>query len=235
MNALSQPAQVLVDPVTAVPRAVTERRWLIPLLALIATVIFANVSLAIRYDASGPVLAEMQASGKAQSVSEADLTEKVQTAERIKLISGVAVGLFGVPLMTLLLATLVKLLSWLLGQKARFLDLFAAVSVALLPIALFNLIIGLCALWQFELDPEHAKLLVPSHLGFLFKHASPKVARALSGLDFFGLWSAALLGLGIAAAAQMRRSRGLIFGFVLYAAYVAIVLVGLPGLGGGHP
>jgi len=62
---------------------------------------------------------------------------------------------------------------------------------------------------------------------------SPVAARAASSLDFFALWSAALLGLGFSAASGLSRPRGLLVGLALYALYAGVFLVGLPGMGGG--
>ena len=65
-------------------------------------------------------------------------------------------------------------------------------------------------------------------------HAEVMALR--EAVDFFKLWTVGLLGLGFAAVTGMRRGWALLVVFVLYAMYVGVFMIGLPGMtaGGGR-
>jgi hypothetical protein len=77
--------------------------------------------------------------------------------------------------------------------------------------------------------------LLPSNLAAVWPSLSlsPGAMRVASMVDFFGLWSAALLGLGFSAATGLSRRRGLVVGLVLYALYAGVFVIGIPGIRGG--
>lgn len=232
-SSLALPARVVVDPVDAVPKAVAARRWVWPLLLLCLTSAFAGVSFALRFDAQSAVVGRLQMTGELASITDHDLAEKIVQAQHLAIVSGVAKGVFVMPLIVLLLAAAVKFASWLIGRKTKFAQLFTAVAVAMIPIAVANVVFGVCALAQFSIPLDHVKGLVPSSLAALVHGHGPKLGRLLTGVDFFNLWSVLLLGLGYAEASGMKKSRALIFALVLYVCFVGVFLVGLPAMGGG--
>ena len=235
MHALRQSFRVLVDPVDALPVALEARRWLWPMLFLVATVAFASAGFALRWNAGPGVLQGLEESGKLATMANAEVAEAVTTAERVKLISGLAFAAFVVPVILLAVAGALKFVLWLLGRKARYSAVFTVLTLALLPVAVFHLVLGVCELWQLTLTPEQVATLVPSNLSVLLHPASRKLGRLLLAVDFFGLWSAGLLGLGLAALTGMPRVRALVLGLSFYLTYVAVFVLGIPGLMGGHP
>lgn len=234
MSTLVQTVQILWNPVDAVPQAVARRRWVWPLVLLMFAGGFATVALTLRWDPASSVLADLASSGKLQNTSEADLTEAVTTAGRVQLIKGLAFALLGIPMLVLVGAATVKFVTWLLGRKALFAGIFSALCVALSPLVVAKLLLALLTLWQLDVTPEKAQALMPSNLALVFKPHSHKLSTVLATVDFFGLWSAALLGLGLSEVMQMSRGRALLFALALYVAYAALVVVGLPGMSGGH-
>jgi len=108
----------------------------------------------------------------------------------------------------------------------------------MLPIAIQRALWGLVALWQLGITEERAPHLLPSSVG-AWVHTGPKLARFLDSLDLFQFLAALLIGLGFAAATGMRRRSGVWVGLGLFAAFVGVFGIGLPGLmatgGGGHP
>src|SRR5205807_700879 len=110
-----------------------------------------------------------------------------------------------------------------------FVHAFTAAAIAFLPISLSHLLFGIVALKQSVVVVAQASTLLPSSLAAWLPGASEKAAGLLSALDFFKLWSAALLGLGIAAGTKMRRAAALGCGFFLYAV-VAALAAAAPGL-----
>ena len=237
--ALLQPLHSFVSPIASVPRAVAARRWPVPLLLLMASVAFAGVGFALRWDAAPSVVHELSegkpTEAKPTEPREQEVVEGTVRAQRMALVGAVATGLFAVPLAVLALAGLLKWASWLMGGQATYKGLFAALCIGLLPLALGHLILGVCELWQLGLTPERVAHLVPSNLGVLLHPHSAKLFRALASVDLFRLWSAGLLGLGISEAARLSRLRAMGLAFGAHAVYAAVVLVALPGLMGAHP
>jgi hypothetical protein len=234
MTSLVQPVRVFVDPFEGTRAAVEARRWVWPLLILALCVSASGTLFSLRWDAAPDVIRELQSTGGLAGVSEADLTEKIQVASRKALVGGIAKGVFLMPLTALLLACVLWVVGWLFDRPAPFERLLSAAALALLPIALYHLIFTLCAAAQHSLTASRALSLVPSHLGAVLDGLSPKMQRVASAVDFFNLWSAGLLGLGFSAATGMSRGRGLLLGLALYAMFAGVVMIGLPGMGGGQ-
>lgn len=225
--------RALVNPVDGVGPQVEGRRWVWPLLLLSAAVSLSGASVALKWDGTAEVLKGLGA-GELSRMSERELLDQVQTRERTRLVGAVAAGIFLMPLSVLGAAVSLKLGGWLLGAKATFAGCFTAAAVAMLPVAVFHLILAAAAFRQVALVDSQLGTLVPSSLSALFPQVGPRVARCLSALDFFNLWSAVLLGIGYSAASGMRRGRAVLFGLVLYLAWAGAFLIGLPGLGGGR-
>lgn len=227
--------QTLLDPVAGVPKAVEGRHWVLPLAVLCVAVAFSGLAFAYRLDPSAAVISKMELSGELAKASERELGEEIQQAQRIALVGGVAKGVFVMPLVVLLVAVALKLCAWLIGKKLLFAHAFTGAAVAFLPIAVFHLLYGLVALKQPVVSAGMAPQLLPSSLAVLAP-AGKLAAKVLGQLDFFNLWAAALLGLGLSAGTKLRAWRGVGLGLFLYVMLSAVQL-GLPGLmgGGGGP
>ncbi|NTX02183.1 YIP1 family protein [Myxococcus sp. CA040A] len=237
MTSLVQPVRVFIDPVEGTPAAVEARRWVWPLLILALCVSASGTLFSLRWDATPDVIRELQASGEMATISEADLTDKIQTTTRKALVGGIAKGVFVMPMVALLLAAILWVVSWLFDRPAHFEQLMSVAALALLPIALYHAVLTLCIAAQHTLSVARVAQLVPSHLGAFLGTLSPKMARVASTVDFFNLWSTGLLGLGFAAATGMPRGRALLLALVLYVMFAGVLMVGLPGAemaGGGR-
>jgi hypothetical protein len=234
LSGLAVPARALVNPVDGVPPAVSEGRWAPPLALAAGAAALAGAVFALRWDVEPAVVARLAQAGELAKVTEQELLEQVQVAGRTRLVGGVAAGLALVPLKALGMAAVLGFTGWLLGVKGAFQRLLAAVSVGLLPVALGQVLFALCALRQGGLSEAQAAVLLPSHLGAFFPQAPQKLAGALAAVDFFNLWSVALVGLGFATATGMRRGRAVLLAAALYALYVGVFVLGLPGMAGGR-
>jgi len=226
----------LTDPGTGVATAVQERRILWPLLALMAATSFSGAAFALRWDPAPGILQKLEMSGQLKGMPEAELTEQIITAGRLKLVTGIASGVFVTPLVVLGIAIGLALIAWLLGKKAPFPALFSASAVGMLPVALQRALWGVVALWQLGITEERAKHLLPSSVGAWVHAGGPKMAGLLDALDLFTFSAAILIGIGFAAATGMRRRSGIWVGLLLFLIHVGVFGVGLPGLaaGGGH-
>jgi hypothetical protein len=236
MTALTLPRS-LTDPLEGVPAAVQTRRFLWPLLLLMAASAFAGAAFALRWDPTPSILRQLEGAGQLKGMPEAELTEQITTAGRLKLLTGIAGGVFGSPLVVLGIAVVLALVGWLLGRKTPFVALFTVAAVGMLPVALERTLWGTVAFWQLSLTEERAKHLLPGSVGAFVHGAGPKLMRLLDSLDFFHLWAAMLIGIGFAAATGLSRRTGLWLGLLLFVLFVAAFGVGIPGLmaGSGPP
>lgn len=230
MQALSVPLMTLLDPVGAIPRAVEARRWVLPTLLVSVLTAGAGAVIALRLDTSRVVIPKLAMSGELMKVSEREVGEAIEQAQRVALVSGIAKGLLLMPLLVLLLAVVLKVAVWLIGRKALFADLMTVAALTMLPVAVFHGI-ELVAAWKLDLiTPRVAETLVPSSLSFFIQQAPPGLSRLYKALDFVNVWAAVIMGLGIAAASKWTPARGALFGLLLYALFAAAFIVALPGL-----
>ncbi len=229
MVSVVQPARAMIDPLEGLGTAVESRQWVWPLIALALCVSFSKASFALRWDATAQVTQQLQMQGELPNTTEQDLAQQIVTAERIRLVSGVAQGAFVMPVLVLFLAVILKGAGWMFGTPAKFAKCFSVAAIAMLPIALYHLIFGISALRQPGVLEMQAQTLVPSSLAVAFPKVRPAIQGLLSALDFFNLWSVAMLGFGFAAASGMRRQRALLMNLGLYAMYVGL-RIGLPGI-----
>ncbi len=233
MVSVLQPARAIFDPFDGPSTAVEARRWVWPLLFLVTAVSLSGAAFALRWNAAPTVTQQLQMSGELQNTSEQDLAQQIMTAKRVRLVAGVAQGAFAMPLVVLLFAVVLKLAGWLFGTPASFEKCFSAAALAMLPIALFHLILGASMLRQPALTEAQLAQLVPSNLLAVAPRAPVAMQRLFAAVDFFKLWTAGLLGLGFAAASGMRRARAVLLGFTLYAMYVGVFAIGIAGMRGG--
>src|SRR5438270_8255290 len=117
---LAAPARALADPIDGAPAAVESRRWFWAVAALALAVSASGAATALRWDATPQVVADLTESGDLAKSSEREIGEKVQTAERVRLVVGVAKGVFAMPLLVLAIAIALKISGWLFGTKAPF-------------------------------------------------------------------------------------------------------------------
>jgi hypothetical protein len=227
--------KVLTNPAEGIPVAIEGRRALWPVVLLTLATAFSGAAFAVRWNAAPSIIKELEMSGQLKGMPEADLADKIQQAERLKLVTGIAGGVVMPALTVLGIAVVLALLAWLLGKKGSFSSFFTAAAVGLLPIALSRFLYGLVALVQSSVSEERAATLLPSSLAAIFHAHSPKVMRLLTSIDFFSLWAALLVGVGFAAVVGMRRRQGLWVGGALFLAQLCVFGLGLPALvpGGG--
>jgi hypothetical protein len=231
-----QPARALVDPLDGVALAVENKRFGWPLGAMMFAGCVASLAYFARWDSASAIIGQLTMTGELARTTEAEIAEKILTASRVALIAGMAKSVFVTPLLVLVVAVVLKIAGWLCSTRAVFARCFTAAAIAALPLALYQLILTVCTLHQASVTEEQMKMLVPSSLASLARALPPKLANAASVVDFFKLWSAWLLGLGFSAASGMRRGRAVLLGFVLYAMYAGVFVIGLYGLfGGGGP
>lgn len=239
MEAITLPLRTLLDPVGAVPRVVSSRRWVVPLFLVMILTALAGGVVASRIDASRVVIPKMQMSGELAKASEREVSEAIEQAERVMLVGSIAKGVLLMPLLVLLLAVALKIAAWLVGRSALFVELFTVAALTMLPVALFHFIELIAALRVDVLTPTAAMTLVPSSVQQLVTGAGPGLTRVYGAIDVVNVWASLLMGLGFAAASKWSPWKGALFGLFLYVLFAAAFMVGLPGLapppGAGGP
>ncbi len=235
MQALTLPFKSLVDPVDAVPRAVQGRRWVVPLLLLMASSSVAGAIVAQRVDVQPRVVAGLRESGELEKKSEREISEAVEQAQRLALVTGVAGGLLAVPLVTLLGALALRFWAWLFGLKTSFGALFSAMATAQLPFVVLRVLTAVVAFKQQVIVEKRVSSLLMTSLSQWLSVEGVHAKRLLTAVDFFNLWSVGLLGLGLSAAASLTKTKGLAMAVFLYLLFAALMFVALPGLNVGGP
>ncbi len=230
MDFVLLPLRALVDPLVAVPRAVARRHWVVAVLLLAVLTAAAGATVGARLDTARLVIPKLQGSGELLKVSEREVSEKIEEAQRVAIVAGVAKGLLAMPLGVLLLAVALKVTAWLVGRKALFVELFTAAALAMLPVALFHGLEVLAALRLDLITPAMAEALVPSSLTAVLEPPGPRLARVYGAVDLVNVWAALVLGLGFSAASKWHPGKGAALGLFLYVLFAAAVFVGLPGL-----
>ncbi len=235
MTALTLP-RTLTDPGEGVAAAVQGRRILWPLLALMAATAFAGAAFALRWDPAPGILQKLEMSGQLKGMPEAELVEQITTAGRLKLVTGIASGVFLTPLVVLGIAVVLALVAWLLGKKAPFPALFSASAVGMLPVAFGRALWGLvalCAARSHRGAGAAPLALVARGVGprrWTDADPAPRLARSLPAPG-----RRCSSGVGFAAATGMRRRSGLWVGLALFLAFVGVFGVGIPGMMSGGP
>lgn len=221
--------RALVDPMEGVGLAVAARRWGAALFLVCACTALSQAAVAIRLDTGREVIPQIAAAGELTKVSEREIAEKVEQAQRVAMVGGVAKGLFLVPLLVLLLAVALKIALWLVGKKGTFAACFTTAAIAWLPMAVFHAVVGASALNQPSVAPAKKGELVVTSLDALLglQGLSARVGKAF---DFFNLWTVLLLGLGLAAAAGLTRLKGVALACAVYLLFSAVAFVAAPGL-----
>lgn len=232
MNRPGHELRAVLDPLGAVPGAVEARRFGLGLLLVACCVSASGAVVAQRVDVQPQVIAGLAASGELAKKSERELTDAVEQAQRVALVAGSARGIL-VPFSALAIALGLSVLGWLLGRKASFGAYFTVAVLGLLPVGVFHVVLAMSAWGQGALSPAMAQSLLPTSLAAAWPDAQGALGRAYRAVDVFNLWSALLIGLGLAAALKLPRWAGAALGLTAYALVGAALLVGLPGLAGG--
>ncbi|MEN9796591.1 MAG: hypothetical protein RL653_287 [Pseudomonadota bacterium] len=237
MYGLSSTLRVLVDPWDGVRPFLDGGRWAAAVVLLCLGTALAGTAVGLRWNAAPAVTAELRAEGEASKTSEQELQELVARKQRTKLVAGVADGLFGVPFRLGALAVALWFVAWLMGRSLPLGKAWQVAALAAVPVALAQFALAAAVFRQGALELKQVEGLLPSHLG-AWLQAEGARAELYRAVDLFQLWAVGLMGLGFAEGVGLSRTRGLLLSVFLFALYVGVFRVGVPGLlsgGGGKP
>ena len=174
------------------------------LIVAMACALFAGGALALRVNASSATLKKLEQAGTLTTMSERQIEDETRNAERLFTVTKLGGALFQAPVGLGLAALATVLLGWFLKGRVRGSAVGPVAAATLLPAAVANLLAGVSTLRHDWIAPD-ATALVPTTVADIaaaLGHPLVGWAAKLGGaFDLFSLWSALLLGFGVAAAA----------------------------------
>jgi len=226
----------LAEPGRGLAQALTRRRAttaiLVGTLAALLSTAFVVPSLDMEKAAGGQLRPDM---------TPHEREEALATAAKLETVKQWATAAVSPALNATLLAVAFFLAFWLAGARTGFKDTLTVTAHAQLPIWLKALLSAPAAVAHAPVAPDAVAKLLPSSLAALLPGSLPPAAIAAAGaLDAFTLWTAYLLGSGMAKASGASRRRAFVVTTVLFVAYVCLFKVipsaapaGGPGPHGG--
>ncbi|MFO0760660.1 MAG: YIP1 family protein [Byssovorax sp.] len=201
-------------------------RWAF-LIAWLCSILL-GAALAYRMDARQSTLQKLDESGELKSMSDRQIADETTKAERVAQAGQVAKGVVGAPLDLAGASVAVLALGWFLRGKIKGSAVGPVAAASLLPGAIARLLDAIAAYQHAQIPPEGIPLSPRTLAALLTLYGHPpgepwlKLAGAL---DFFSLWSALILGFGVAAAAQLSRRSALIATLIAWVCYQLLTRV----------
>lgn len=205
---------------------VGRARWLFVFAWLCSMIL--GATLAYRVDARSSTLRKLDQSGQLQTMSDRQIADETRNAERVSQVGSIAKGVVGTPLDLAGGSLAVLGLAWFLRGRIKGSAVVPVAAAALLPGALARLLDTVAA-YRHTLIPPDGVDLSPRSLGAflaLFGHPLGGPWLKLGGaLDFFSLWSALILGFGVAAVGQLPKKSALAATLVAWVCYQLLTRV----------
>jgi Yip1 domain len=226
------PLALLFAPDRAMERQakVGRARWFF-LFAWLCSLLLAG-ALAYRVDARSSTLRKLDASGQLRSMSDRQIADEAQSERRVSMVTTVAKGVVGVPLQLALTSASVVALCWFFRGRIKGSAVVPVAATTLMPGALADLIDAATALRHAVIPPEGVPLAPRSLSAVLVLLARPLEAPWLklgNALDFFSLWSALMLGYGVAAVGRVPRRTAVIGTLIAWVCYRLLTRVAVGG------
>jgi hypothetical protein len=219
-------------PVRALAKAADERRFLWPLLLVVACGVLFAALAAPRLDLAGPAEEQLEKQPDYAKMTPHDREEKIGQAVKLG-----TVGLFAseavLPGVMMLAAAFMLWLGFkVAGGKPGFGATVAVFANAMLPSAIKQLLTLPALLTRARLlSVQELAGLLPSSLAALAPEKLPLPKLALLGsVDLFALWSVALVAVGMAYVGKVSALRSTVVVAILWASFVLVFRFALPSL-----
>ncbi len=208
---------VFVSPARTFASIAAKPTWLLPVAISAGLSLPVSELILSKTDWHAVVSAQIAKSGR--TLSEAQIDQAVEQARRISWVWDIIA--VGAPvILTLVIAAVFWGACQAFGWEVRFPQSLGVTAHAFLPGVLYSF--GLtAAVWNRPtVDPQKIGDVLPSNLGYFVGGLDPVTHGLLASIDFFSLWSMALLVLGLSAAAKASRGRMAALVLSLWALYV---------------
>lgn len=218
-------AGVFMSPRETLPKVV-EKRWSFALIPIVLVTILSFAGTWVfmsKVDRAQFTRDQLRQSKFASQMSESQIEEIVdQSSQRPKWIQPVAVVVM-IPLVTVILAAIFWLVLLAFGNEITFGRSFQATAWAFLP-SLITGVIFLIILFVKDANAIDVQNPIATNLAaILGRDSMPKPLYVLlSSLDVFKIWTIALLGIGLGAAARCKIRTAVLSVTVLYAVWIAL-------------
>jgi hypothetical protein len=222
------PIALLFAPDRAMERQAKVGRALWPFLIAWVCSMLLGAVLAYRVDARSSTLRNLDKSGQLQEMSDRQLADETRKAERVAQVGNVAKGVVGAPLDLGGACLAVLGLAWFLRGRIKGSAVAPVAAAALLPGAIAKLLDAISAFRHAMVPPEGIPLSPRSLSAFLTLFGHPLQDPWLklgNALDLYSLWSALLLGFGVAAVGQLRKTSALVATLVAWVCYQLLTRV----------
>jgi hypothetical protein len=184
--------------------------WLPLVIMFLMTLFFAySIDKTIGYEAASETqISKSSAQAEAlQQLSEADRASRMALTAKITRISSYASVIFVLIFMAIEAAVLLALFNFVLGASTKFGQVFAVVAFAGLPRALMWVISGILLFAGVGTDNFDLRNPVGTNLGYYLQDSPKWISTPATFLDVLGLWSLALLIVGMAIISRKKISQ----------------------------
>lgn len=222
------------SPEKALGRAADERRFVWPLVLVTLVSIGFTALFVPRTDLVRMAEEQLDKIPETAKLTPHEREEKIESAGKVAVVGSYASAAVGPAFGALLSAFGLWLGFKVAGGRPGFVGAFAVAAHAKLPDAVHEVLSVPALLQRTGMRIDEAIKLLPSSLASLAPEGTPlPQLTLLSAVDVFGLWSVALLAIGMAHVAKVTLLRSSIVTFVLWASYVLVFRFALPSLGPG--
>lgn len=197
--------------------------------------ILAGAAAAYRVDTRRTTMQQLEKSGQVATMSDRQIDDEVKGAEKKFIVLTTGIKAVQPPFFLLLTALCLVTLGWFLRGKIQGKAVFPVAAAALLPGAIANLIDAVTIFRRPMISPDDASLIPRTVTDILAAVGHPlngAFAKLGNVLDFYSLWTAILVGFGLAACTTVPTRRALIGTLV---AWFCVRLLTNVAMGGGHP
>jgi Yip1-like protein len=194
---------VFFSPVPTFESIARRPTWLFPLIlwTLLSLVVAAVLMPRIDYEA----LTRQAMQRRGQTVPEERISTIVEQQKKIGSIFGWVGGGAAPAVISVIVAVVIWGAFKAFGWDARFSQAFGVTTHAFLPGVLKSVLLLFLIRRQETVNPQALGDLLKSNLGFLADDSSKGLHAFLASLDIFALWTLALLVIGFAASARIKR------------------------------
>lgn len=226
------PLALLFAPDRAMERhaKVGRARWFF-LFAWLCSILLAG-AVAYRVDARSSTLRKLEMSGQLQSMSDRQIADETRSAERVSMVATIAKGVVGVPVELGLTCASIVALCWFFRGRVRGRAVLPVAATTLTPVAIANLVDAVTAFRHTALPPEGVPLAPRSLSAISLILDRPLMDPWLklgNALDVFSLWSAVMLGYGVAAVGQIPRRTAILGTLIAWVCYRLLTKVAIAG------
>ena len=217
-SALARITGVFFSPVRTLEAIARRPAWLAPVVLWLLASLGITAVVVPRLDFEKMTRERLEKSG--QTVPEERVQSMVEQQKRFAPVFGYVWAAISSVAIQLLVAVVLWGAFRAFGWDSTYRQALGVTSHAFLPGVVGALLLMPLVARQSRVDPAGLGDLLRSNLGFLVERDSKVLHSLLGSIDFFSFWTIALLTIGLAAAAKVRRGQAAAVIVTLWILYV---------------